>query len=97
MNVFDLQPPGVLPEYRSILEMDLAGHSDREEFAVETFPDMALLSKSEAATGVGLERRAAQTAVEDLLSTPESSSLEALREELRKKNSFNFKGPSWLN
>jgi predicted type IV restriction endonuclease len=82
-KLYDPRVPGVPPENRLVFEVDLAGYIDREEFEVQVYPDVALLGKSEIESGNALERRAAQEAVRELLTTPTSSSVKALKNELQ--------------
>lgn len=65
-----------------MFEVDLLNCVDREDFEVKLFPDLSLLIKSAMADGSGLDRRAAQKAATDLLTTPGSATVKALREEL---------------
>jgi Type I restriction enzyme R protein N terminus (HSDR_N) len=81
VQLFD-RIPNVSPLERLVFEVDLVDCADREEFEVKLFPDMSLLLKSTMAEGSGLDRRAAQKAVRDLLTTTGSAALEALRVEL---------------
>jgi hypothetical protein len=74
--------PSAPPEDRLVFELDLTDHLDREDFEVKLYPDLALLSKSAMEEGTGLERRAAQQAVRDLLVNQNSKTIAALREEL---------------
>lgn len=74
--------PNLSPLERRVFEVDLIDCTDREDFEVKLFPDLSLLGKSAMADGSGLDRRAAQKAVLDLLTSPQSESVKALRTEL---------------
>jgi hypothetical protein len=74
--------PNLSPLERRVFEVDLIDCTDREDFEVKLFPDLSLLVKSAMADGSGLDRRAAQKAARDLLTSPESLSVTTLRAEL---------------
>jgi hypothetical protein len=84
LRLYDARVPDVEPEQRLVFEVDLAGYTDREDFDVTVFPNMALLLKTEL-PGNALALRAAQEAIRELLTTPTSSTLNALRNELDKR------------
>lgn len=81
VQLFD-RIPNVSPLERLVFQVDLVDCADREEFEVKLFPDLSLLVKSAMAEGAGLDRRAAQKAARDLLTTSDSAAVEALRVEL---------------
>jgi hypothetical protein len=81
MRLYD-RIPNTSPEDRLVFQIGLTQHIDREDFEVKLYPDLALLSKLAMEEGTGLERRAAQQAVRDLLANSESQTIETLREEL---------------
>jgi hypothetical protein len=85
MKLYD-RAPNASAEKRLVYEVDLADYSDREDFEVSIYPDLALLSKQAMANGSGLARRATQEAVRDLLTTSGSESLAVLKGELASKN-----------
>jgi hypothetical protein len=85
LKVYDPRVPHVKAEDRLVFEVDLAGYKDREDFDVRIYPDLELLSKESMVAGDGLERRAAQEAVRELLTTPGSKTVSALRDELKNK------------
>ena len=74
--------PNVPPTDRLVFQVDLGGYSDREDFEVRIYPDLALLAKTAMKGGQALERRAAQEAVRDLLTDPSSAAVQALKNEL---------------
>ena len=79
------QRPEVKPDDKLILDLDLAHYTDREDFEVTVYPKLAMLAKDAVAEGTGLEQRAAQEAIRDLLTTPTSASLNSLKTELTQK------------
>jgi type I restriction and modification enzyme subunit R-like protein len=81
MRLYD-RIPNVPPQDRLVFEVDLTDYADREDFEVTLYPDLELLSKSAMIQGIGLERRAAQQAVRDILSDEDSRAIEVLRDEL---------------
>jgi hypothetical protein len=83
LKLYDAPVPNVTPENRLVFEVDLAGHKDREDFEVRTFPDLILLSKENMLAGEKLAERAAQEGVRELLTTPDSETVSALRDELK--------------
>jgi len=83
VQLFD-RIPNLAPQDRLVFSVDLADCTDREEFEVRLFPDLSLLVKSAMADGSGLDRRAAQKATHDLLTTPGTATVKTLREELAK-------------
>jgi predicted type IV restriction endonuclease len=74
--------PNLPPADRLVFQVDLGEYSDREDFEVRIYPELALLAKSAMKDGEGLERRAAQEAVRDLLTDPSSAAVQSLKEEL---------------
>jgi predicted type IV restriction endonuclease len=89
-KVYDAPLLGIEPEERIVIDLDLADYTDREEFEARLYPELALLSKEEMGRGHALERRAAQESVRDLLATPSSATLRALRQELEDKKRTRF-------
>jgi len=85
IRLYDPRIPQVSPESRLVFELDLAGYADKEDFAVRLYPELELLSRSRIADEAGLEQRAAREAVRELLTSPESNSVRALRDELRQR------------
>jgi hypothetical protein len=83
IRVYDAPLLHTLPHERLIFELDLLDYEDREEFDAYVYPDLALLSKTELEAGEGLARRAAQEAVRDILTTHDSRTVAALRQELQ--------------
>lgn len=81
-KLYDAPMLGVPPEERIVLLVDLADYKDREDFEARIYPDLELLAKSELESGAGLERRVALEAARELLTTPSSKALKALRQEL---------------
>jgi hypothetical protein len=85
LKLYDMAP-SVSPDDRLVFEVDLADYSGREDFEVSVYPDLALLSKDAMANGSGLERRATQEAVRDLLTAHDSKTLATLQAELANAN-----------
>jgi hypothetical protein len=85
LKIYDAPVPNVPPEERLVLELDLAGFADREDFEVAIYPDLALLSKNNVGSGTRLEERAAQTGIRELVTSAGSKTLAALQEELKNK------------
>lgn len=85
VKLYDAPVPNVTPANRLVFELDLAGYGDREDFEVSVYPDLSLLSKSAIENGAPLEERAAQEGIRELLTTPDSATLSALRKELQAK------------
>jgi hypothetical protein len=73
---------GIAPEERLVLSVDLADYKDREDFEARVYPELELIDKKELEAGGGLERRVAQEAVRELLTSDESKTVKALRREL---------------
>jgi hypothetical protein len=57
---------------RLVLSVDLADYKDREDFEARIYPELELIAKKELEAGGGLERRVAQEAVRELLTSNES-------------------------
>jgi hypothetical protein len=77
-------------------EVDLAGYRDREDFEVRLYPDIHLLSKASLRVrGPPLEHKAAQEAVRELLTTPGSKSITALRQELDERKLIHHGAEDW--
>jgi hypothetical protein len=74
--------PNAPPQDRLVFEVDLTDYTDREDFEVRLYPDLELLSKIAMREGTGLDRRAAQQAVRDILGNRNSRAIGTLREEL---------------
>jgi predicted type IV restriction endonuclease len=85
LKLYDPRVPHVEPADRLVFELDLAGYKDREDFELRIYPNLALLSKGQMADGTGLERKAAEEAVRELLTSGDSSAVEALRDQLKEK------------
>lgn len=81
-KLYDTPVLGILPHERLVLSIDLADYKDREDFEARVFPELELIAKKELEAGGGLERRVAQEAVRELLTSNESKTVEALRKEL---------------
>lgn len=84
VGVYDLQTAGVLPEDRLLFNVDLLNYTDPEDFAVRVSPNLGLISCREMDSASGLERKAAEKAIRDLMTTLGTHSLQALRSELAK-------------
>lgn len=85
IRLYDPRVPDVRPEDRLVFDFDLAEYADKEDFAVRLFPKLEPMSREHIADEMGLERIAARTAVSDLLTSPDSDTLGALRTELQRK------------
>lgn len=79
---YDAPMLGVSPEDRLVMSVNLADYKDRDDFEARVFPELELIAKTELESGAGLERRVAQEAVRELLTTPASKTAKALRKEL---------------
>lgn len=82
LKLYDAPMLGVSPEERLVLSVDLADYKDREDFDARIYPGLELLAKTELESGAGLERRVALEAARELLTSPGSKTLSALRKEL---------------
>lgn len=82
LKLYDAPMLGVSPEQRLVLSVDLADYKDREDFEARIYPELELLAKTELESGAGLERRLALEAARELLTSPGSKTLNALRREL---------------
>jgi hypothetical protein len=74
--------PNAPPQDRLIFEVNLIDYIDQEDFEVKLLPDLELLSKTAMREGTGLDRRAAQQAVRDILGNRDSRVIKNLRDEL---------------
>lgn len=74
--------PNAPPQDRLVFEVDLTDYTDSEDFEVKLYPDLELLSKTAMREGTGLDRRAAQQAVRDILGNRNSRAIGTLRDEL---------------
>jgi len=74
--------PNAPPQDRLVFEVDLTDYTDSEDFEVKLYPDLELLSKAAMREGAGLDRRAAQQAVRDILGNRDSRAIGTLRDEL---------------
>lgn len=74
--------PNAPPQDRLVFEVDLTEYTDREDFEVKLYPELELLSKTAMCEGTGLDRRAAQQAVRDIMGNRSSRTVGTLREEL---------------
>jgi hypothetical protein len=81
-KLYDAPVLGMAPADRLVLSVDLADYKDREDFEARIYPELELIAKKELEAGGGLERRVAQEAVRELLTSNESKTVEALRKEL---------------
>lgn len=81
-KLYDAPVLGMAPEERLVLSVDLADYKDREDFEARVYPELELIAKKELETGGGLERRVAQEAARELLTSSESKTVKALRKEL---------------
>jgi predicted type IV restriction endonuclease len=81
-KLYDAPVLGVPPSERLVQSVDLSDYKDREDFEARIYPELELIAKDELASGAGLERRVAQEAVRELLTTTGSKTLKALRREL---------------
>jgi predicted type IV restriction endonuclease len=92
LKVYDAPVLGVPPHERQVLAVDLLDYKDRDDFEARIFPELELLAKSEMESGAGLERRATQEAIRELLTASESTSIAALRTELDDKRKIRLSG-----
>lgn len=81
-KLYDAPMLGVPPEERRVLSVNLADYKDRDDFEARIYPELELIAKTELESGAGLERRVALEAVRELLTSPGSKTLNALRREL---------------
>lgn len=84
-KLYDAPLLGVKPEQRLVLSVDLGDYKNREDFEARVYPELELIAKGALETGGGLERRAAQEAVRELLTSADSKTVQALRRELGEK------------
>ena len=82
LKLYDAPVLGVAPHERGVLSVDVADYKDREDFEARILPELELVAKAELESGAGLERRVAQEAVRELLTSSGSKTLRALRKEL---------------
>jgi predicted type IV restriction endonuclease len=87
-NVYDAPVLDVPPHERVVFSVDLVDYSDRADFDARIFPEMALVSKAQMQSGGGLERRVAQEAIREILTTAQSKSLSILRKELKQQKAI---------
>ena len=85
-KLYDAPVLGVPPDERLVLAVDLADYRDREDFEARIYPALELIAKTELESGAGLERRVALGAIRELLTSPSSKTLGALRGELEERN-----------
>jgi hypothetical protein len=81
-KLYDAPMLGVSPEDRLVMSVNLADYKDRDDFEARVYPEIELIAKTELESGAGLERRVAQEAVRELLTTATSKTTKALRKEL---------------
>jgi hypothetical protein len=82
-KLYDMAVISALPEERMVFSRDLSDYRDRDDFETRIYPDLALIAKTELASGgTQLERRVALEAVRELLSSSTSKTIKALRKEL---------------
>lgn len=82
LKLYDMAPTNASPEDRLVFQLDLTDYSGREDFEVTIYPHLALLSRGAMVDGSGLERRATQEAVRNLLTSADSATLTSLKDEL---------------
>jgi predicted type IV restriction endonuclease len=90
MKVYDAPVLGVPPHERQVLAVDLLDYKDRADFDARIFPELELLAKSELESGAGLDRRATQEAIREILTTPQSTAVGSLRHELEEKRKIHL-------
>jgi predicted type IV restriction endonuclease len=93
LKIYDAPVLGVSPEERLVLSVDLADYKDREDFEARIAPEVELIAKAEIESGAGLERRVAQEAVREILTTAGSKTLRALRRELDETKAIRATAP----
>ncbi len=81
MKLYD-RVPNLPVEKRVVFELQIADYRERADFDADIYPDLALMSKKAMGEGKGLEQRAAQQAIRDLLGNSESVAVGALTKEL---------------
>jgi predicted type IV restriction endonuclease len=91
LNVYDAPVLGVPPHERLVIAIDLLDYRDRADFELRIYPQLELLAKSELESGAGLQRRATQEAIREILTTTDSASLESLRRELEAKKNIRLR------
>ena len=64
---------------RVVLSVNLADYEDSDEFEARIYPELELIAKTELESGAGPERRVAQEAVRELLTTSSSKTAKTLR------------------
>jgi predicted type IV restriction endonuclease len=87
-EVYDAPVLDVPPHERLIFAVDLTEFSDETDFDARVYPELSLIAKGEMESGGGLERRVAQEAVREILTSGESKSLSILRKELKQKKAI---------
>jgi predicted type IV restriction endonuclease len=86
--VYDAPVLDVPPHQRVIFSVDLVEYSDRADFDARIYPEIALIAKAQMESGGGLERRVAQEAIREILTTGHSKSLSILRKELKQQKAI---------
>jgi hypothetical protein len=90
-RVYDSHMQGVLPEERLVLDVDLIGFADREDFEVSVRPALQLLSRDQMeAGGTGLKSLAIREAIRETLIDTESSTLAELMAEIKEKRNLHL-------
>jgi hypothetical protein len=82
-KLYDMAVIGALPEERLVFSVDLSDYRDQDDFETRIYPALALIAKTELASGgTQLERRVALEAVRELMSSSSSKTIRTLRKEL---------------